>query len=360
MQKFPRNKTKTSIFFPFLESMRNVTLEKIEEKSYSATDSTQQNNGIQDLPGQNGQDIVANRQFTFWETLTDPRKLFPTLDPMAGIIVYVAIILLFALFLLLLIWIITVWCLECRTRRKKRRYHGNLLAHDLFSHSLSSFGSIGSLSTMTSSTYGNNSLSKLVKSPKHGKNSQKFQQTCSSRLRPLSCGANRCPSCAAFDVDKKKQLKRVKSRSEKAQLLRHTSSLYKQRPTSFLQRNPSHLSSSSGLEKGLCRNCYTETCFGRACELPRANWDSENIISFIKDHAVKAKTPETPAPDYGTVIGQKQDIGLQMFEASVDTKSNQLNTSTLKVDTSALETGENGVVNDGYVAEFPPPPFTKT
>ena len=332
--------------------MKNVS-EKMEEQSLSSSfvTTTTHKMGVDDVSNEIGYGGVAeNNELTFWETLINPKKLFPTLDPLAGVIVYVAIVLLFVIFILLLIWIITAWCLECKAKRKKHRYHSNLLGHDLFSRSMSSFGSVGSLSTVTSSSYGTNSLSKLVKSPKQGKKSKKHRESQLSHLRPLSCSAGRCPSCTAFDINRKKQIKKAKSHTEKSQLLRNPS-LYQANHSSFLQRNPSYLSGSSSLEKGMCKNCYTETCFGRSCELPRANWDGENIINFIRDHALGAH-PESPAPDYASLVGN--------FATTPELKST--NSENFKENADMSNAELNGSVeNKSYEnnSEFPPPPSTK-
>ena len=330
--------------------MSNVTTSDQNFTYYRDSDAYTSHPATNSFLNENGIKIEDRDNYSFWETLIDPKKLFPHLDPLAAIIVYVSIVLLLALFLLLLIWIISVWCLEVKAKKKKRRkQQSDLLIRDLFSHSMSPFGSVGSLSTLTSASYGHNSLSHLVNSKNYDKKEGNPQHYCtqSSKLRPLSCGASRCPSCTSFDRSKKQKSKKAKAQSEKSQLLRNYS-MYQQNHTMALQRNPSYLSSTSSFRDGLCKNCYAETCFGRACELPRANWDGDRILNFIRDQTLKTKN-ETPSSDYGILT--------ETYHPSTDQKANLSNSSTIKVDTTDWDSSKPTEDGKAYSSEFPPPPL---
>ena len=239
-----------------------------------------------------------NVVYSFWQTLVDPNKLFPQVDPLISTIIYIGVILLFALLLLLLVWVTAVWCHESKVKKKRRRFQSSLIHRDLFPHTLSSFGSVGCLSTATTSSYG--SLSSLVKSQKNGtKMGGSLPRHCthSSRFQPESHSGSNDNRYATSNFSTKKQIKKVKSMTEKSTLLRG-SSVQHHSHDSFLNQCPSHASNTSSCPDGLCRDCMIEACLDRPCELPRANWDGEKMLTFIRE---QSKKQQTTTPSYGTM-----------------------------------------------------------
>ena len=292
---------------------------------------------------------TSDGTYTVWETLKDPKKLFPYLNPLEATVLYIALFVLLALLVLLVVWVVTVWCQENSIRKRKERLQNSFLARDLFSqNSMSSFGSVGCLSTLTSSSFGNDSFSSLLHSRKCTKKNKKSHRTFSQKshdlpLKPTSCGAATwCRKCSSVDRSKLKRLKKAKSFTEKSSLLRN-SSLYVQSHSGFLSRCPSHASNASSLRDGYCRNCYVETSFGRSCELPRANWSSDKIFEFMRDQANKIRTDKPT--DYGTLT------------ESLNSFPNASNAPTIKAETSG--NGTMSRVDDQgseYETNFLPPP----
>lgn len=240
--------------------------------------------------------------YSFWQTLIDPNKLFPEFDPLIATIVYIGIILLIALLLLLLVWVTAVWCHESKLKKKQRRFQSSLLHRDLFPHTLSSFGSNGCLSTATTSSYG--SLSSLVRMQNHGHyGSGSLQRYCphGSHFHAHPAVGCNCNFYATTDFSKKntkKQLKKVKSMNEKSMLLRG-SSIHHHSHDSFLDKPSSRESISSySIGNDICRDCLKESCHGRFCQLPRAKWDGETMLTFIREQSLKQKQKSN---NYGTM-----------------------------------------------------------
>ncbi|XP_076807988.1 uncharacterized protein LOC143451379 [Clavelina lepadiformis] len=220
-----------------------------------------------------------------WETLIDPKKLFPTLPPLLAVITYICIVLAVATFILLTIWIITVLCDKRQRRPKKsqQRYDHNILVERNSSCSCR-YNSTGCLSSVATSSFDVNSELRLFRKPKYANVIRKCNCSSSNERTTLSM--------RSFGKQCNRKLSPIRMRGHPSRSNRKSVA----KPVLYLDRSNScryhrstascgnyvHEESSSPLQNYVDSHSLDRLVL-RPYLLPRAKWDESRMIEYIRD-----------------------------------------------------------------------------